>query len=133
VVAREFRDAGDVTGRLETNWKALGALARGEVISPGVTVEDRNQSLIPDIPPIVRQALADAAGPDGQPLEVLKLAEVANGTLTRLMDDGEVLPAADVVHVVVNVITVRGDRMASSTWEIVARPVGGATGETAPA
>jgi hypothetical protein len=133
VVAREFRDAGDVGGRLETNWKALGAVARGEVKSPDVTVEDRHQTLIPDIPPIVRQALADAAGPAGPPLEILKLAEVANGALTRLMDDGEALPAADVVHLVVNVIMVQGDRMASNTWEVVARPAGAAAGDTAPA
>ncbi len=115
----------EIAGRLETNWLALRPIANRDVEMPGVAVEDPREGLIFDIPAIVRQALVDAASADGPPLKVLKLAEIVNGALVRLVDDGTPLPGPDVVHLVVNVVTIHGDSAASSTYEVVARPADG--------
>jgi hypothetical protein len=117
-------DPTEVATRLATNWAALRPLANREVEIPGVTVDRMELSFGANtgFPPIVQQALLDATPNDGPALEVRKLAEVVNGTLVRLVDDGSTLPRRGVIHLVVNVITARDDVTEARTYEIAALP-----------
>lgn len=124
--------ADDVVERLEANWRALRPIANGDVDSPGVTVEHPHEGAIFLVPPIVRQAVADASPTDGPQLEVVKLAEVVNGTLVRLVDDGTALPDSELVHIVVNVITAGTGAAEARTYEVAAQPSGRSGAEPAP-
>jgi len=118
-------DPVEVTTRLATNWAALRPVANRAVEIPGVTVDrmEPGFGVRTPIPPIVQQALQDATPKGGPALDVRKLAEVVNGTLVLLLDDGSTLPNQGVVHLVVNVITARDGATEARTYEIAAIPV----------
>jgi hypothetical protein len=121
----------EIANRMQGNWRALRPLVSGVTQHPTIVIGKPTGNMLAALPTVVRQALAESVAPGSPPLQVVKYAEIVDGTVVKLIDDGSTIDETHALHLVVNVISQQGRSASSRTYQVAAVPTAGAAGPAA--
>jgi hypothetical protein len=112
----------DYAPQLRANWHVLSDPA--SVRSAGVTVQPATPTVLAGLPAAATGAVAAATPAGRNPLQIVKYAEIVNGKVAAIVDDGSTVDDVSLAHFVVTVITGGALPAAGVTYQLAARPQG---------
>jgi hypothetical protein len=112
----------DYAAQLRSNWHALSDPAA--VKSAGLTIQPATPAVLAGLPAVATGAVTAAPAAGKNPLQIVKYAEIVNGKVTAIVDDGSAIDDAALAHFVVTVLTAGALPAAGVTYQMAARPQG---------
>lgn len=110
----------DYSTQLRANWTVVSNPA--SLRAAGITVQQPTPTVVASLPAVAAAVVAAAAPPGAPPLQIAKYAQVVDGKVTAVVDDGSVAADPALIHLVVTVITAGAQPAAAVTYQLAARP-----------
>lgn len=110
----------DYTTQLRANWAVVSNPA--SLKAAGITVQPPTPAVVASLPAVATAAVAAAAARGMPPLQIAKYANVVDGKVTAVVDDGSPPGDPALVHLVVTVITAGAQPPSAVTYQLAARP-----------
>jgi hypothetical protein len=113
----------DYATQLRSNWQVLSNPA--SLRAAGLTVQPASPTVVAGLPAAATGAVAAATPAGANPLQIVKYAEIVNGKVTAVVDDGSAVNDVALAHLVITVIAAGALPASSVTYQIAARPQAG--------
>ncbi len=114
----------DYVSQLRANWHVLSDPA--SLKAAGLTVQPATPAVLARLPAVATGVVAAATAAGANPLQIVKYAELVNGKVAAIVDDGSAIGDVTLAHFVVTVITAGALPAATVTYQLAARSQGAA-------
>jgi hypothetical protein len=109
----------DYATQLRANWTVLSNPASLKAV--GITVQPPTPAVLAGLPQVATGAVAAATPPGAPQPQIAKYAEIVNGTVVAVVDDGSPADDATLAHFAVTVITAGALPASGVTYQLAAR------------
>jgi hypothetical protein len=112
----------DYAAQLRANWAVLSDPAA--LRAAGISVQPPTPAVLAGLHPVAAAAVAAAASAGKSPLQIAKYAEIVNGKVTAVVDDGSAANDTTLAHFAVTVVTAGALPVSGVTYQLAARVPG---------